>query len=110
MSWRGTLTYAHPSLLTLPTLSVLVPLPSPSAPVLPARRLLTFARPGSPAARRFNKYIQIAARATRNALKEEERLKAEKRGAVTLKWQTWKDGKGSAQVSATPTSAHDTQS
>lgn len=46
----------------------------------------------------FNKYIQIAGRATRNALKEEERLKAEKRNTVTLKWQTWKDGKGSAQV------------
>lgn len=40
----------------------------------------------------------IAARATRQALKEEERLKAEKRGAITLKWQTWQNGKGSAQV------------
>ena len=47
---------------------------------------------------RFNKYISIAARATRQALKEEERLKADKRGTVTLKWQTWKEGKGSAQV------------
>lgn len=48
----------------------------------------------------FNKYISIAARATRQALKEEERLAADKRNPVTLKWQTWKDGKGSAQVSA----------
>ncbi|KAK4056095.1 hypothetical protein OIO90_002826 [Microbotryomycetes sp. JL221] len=43
----------------------------------------------------FNKYIQIAARATRQALKEEERLKAERRGDITLKFQTWKDGKSS---------------
>jgi F-type H+-transporting ATPase subunit epsilon len=47
---------------------------------------------------RFNKYIQIAARATRQALKEEERLKADKRGTISLKWQTWKDGKGGVQV------------
>ncbi|KDE06269.1 hypothetical protein MVLG_03428 [Microbotryum lychnidis-dioicae p1A1 Lamole] len=44
----------------------------------------------------FNKYIQIAGRATRQALKEEERVKAERRGDITLKWQTWKNGKASA--------------
>lgn len=48
---------------------------------------------------RFNKYVQIAARATRQGLKEEERLKAEKRGAVSLKWQEWKAGRGGVQVS-----------
>ncbi|ORY88648.1 mitochondrial ATP synthase epsilon chain-domain-containing protein [Leucosporidium creatinivorum] len=42
----------------------------------------------------FNKYISIAARATRSALKEEQRAIADKRGTVTLKWQTWKEGKG----------------
>lgn len=47
----------------------------------------------------FNKYIAVASRATRSALKEEARVNADKRGVVTLKWQTWKDGKGSAQVS-----------
>ncbi|GAA5981927.1 hypothetical protein JCM5350_006567 [Sporobolomyces pararoseus] len=43
----------------------------------------------------FNKYIQVAARATRQALKEEERLAAEKRGVVTLKYQQWSQGKPS---------------
>lgn len=47
---------------------------------------------------RYNKFIQIAARATRAGLKEEERLKADKRNAVTLKWQSWKEGKGGPQV------------
>lgn len=74
------------------------PVPHPSAPISPpALRLL---HPFSLLAiSSFNKAIQVAARATRTALKEEERLLAEKRGAVTLKWQTWENGKGSAQVS-----------
>jgi len=49
--------------------------------------------------RRFNKYIQVAGRATRQALKEEQRLAAEKRGTVTLKMQQWKDGKAGTAVS-----------
>ena len=53
---------------------------------------------------RYNKFIQIAARATRAGLKEEERLKADKRNAVTLKWQSWKDGKGGPQVRPLPCS------
>ncbi|BGP53139.1 hypothetical protein JCM8202v2_000698 [Rhodotorula sphaerocarpa] len=41
----------------------------------------------------FNKYIQVAARATRQALKEEQRVAAERRAAVTLKVQRWENGK-----------------
>ncbi|KAG0655028.1 hypothetical protein C6P46_001274 [Rhodotorula mucilaginosa] len=41
----------------------------------------------------FNKYISVAARATRQALKEEQRLAAERRAAVTLKVQHWENGK-----------------
>lgn len=47
----------------------------------------------------FNKYIQVAARATRQALKEEERVAAEKRGTITLKYQKWAEGKPSTAVS-----------
>lgn len=47
----------------------------------------------------FQKYVQVAGRATRQALKEEERLKSEKRGTISLKWQEWKDGKGGVQAS-----------
>ena len=46
----------------------------------------------------FNKYTQIAARALRNSLKEEERVKAEKRGLTALRYQRWENGKGGEQV------------
>ncbi|PWN93336.1 hypothetical protein FA10DRAFT_282988 [Acaromyces ingoldii] len=41
----------------------------------------------------YNRYTSICARATRQALKEEERVKAERRGAQALRFQEWKDGK-----------------
>ncbi|CBQ69893.1 related to atp synthase epsilon chain, mitochondrial [Sporisorium reilianum SRZ2] len=43
----------------------------------------------------FNKYTAICARATRQALKEEERAAAERRGYMALRYQEWKDGKAS---------------
>ena len=49
--------------------------------------------------RSFNKYISIAARATVQALKEEPRVKAERRmSEMTLRYQTWNAGKPSEQV------------
>ena len=51
--------------------------------------------------RRFNKYISVAARATRQALKEEQRLAAERRAAVTLKVQHWENGKAGPSVRPT---------
>jgi F-type H+-transporting ATPase subunit epsilon len=47
----------------------------------------------------YNKYTQVAARAVRSALKEPERIKAEKRAEVTLKKQTWSKGEPSESVS-----------
>lgn len=49
---------------------------------------------------RYNKYTSICARATRQALKEEERVKADKRGFMALRYQEWKDGKAGENVSA----------
>lgn len=50
---------------------------------------------------RYNRYTSICARATRQALKEEERVKAERRGAQALRFQEWKDGKAGDMVSFT---------
>lgn len=50
---------------------------------------------------RYNKYASICARATRQALKEEERVKADRRGEMALRYQQWKDGKAGEQVSLT---------
>ncbi|KAF8889880.1 mitochondrial ATP synthase epsilon chain-domain-containing protein [Infundibulicybe gibba] len=46
----------------------------------------------------FNKYSQIAARAVRSSLKEEQRVAAEKRGLTALRYQHWEDGKGGQQT------------
>jgi len=46
----------------------------------------------------FNKYVSVAARATRQALKEEQRVAAERRAAVTLKVQKWENGKAGTAV------------
>ncbi|KAA1469310.1 hypothetical protein DENSPDRAFT_746614, partial [Dentipellis sp. KUC8613] len=46
----------------------------------------------------YNKFTQIAARAVRQSLKEEERLAAEKRGLTVLRYQHWENGKGGEQV------------
>lgn len=47
----------------------------------------------------FNKYTQIASRAVRQGLKESERVNAEKRAAVGIKYQMWEQGQGGEQVS-----------
>lgn len=47
---------------------------------------------------RYNKYTQIAARAVRQSLKENERVVAEKRGLTALRYQHWEGGKGGEQV------------
>jgi F-type H+-transporting ATPase subunit epsilon len=47
---------------------------------------------------RYNKYTQIAARAVRQSLKENERVAAEKRGLTALRYQHWENGKGGEQV------------
>ncbi len=49
--------------------------------------------------RRYNRYASICARAVRNSLKEEQRVKAERRGEMSLRYQQWKDGKAGEQVS-----------
>ncbi|KAI0797526.1 mitochondrial ATP synthase epsilon chain-domain-containing protein [Abortiporus biennis] len=50
----------------------------------------------------FNKYSQIAARAVRQSLKEEERVAAEKRGVTILRYQKWENGVGGQQVFLNP--------
>lgn len=47
---------------------------------------------------RYNKYTQIAARAVRLSLKENERVAAEKRGLTSVRYQHWEGGKGGEQV------------
>ena len=54
---------------------------------------------------RYNKYTQIAARALRASLKEEERVVAEKRGLTILRYQRWEKGQGGPQVRAPPSPA-----
>ncbi|PGH18871.1 hypothetical protein AJ79_00287 [Helicocarpus griseus UAMH5409] len=41
----------------------------------------------------YNRYLAIAARAVRRSLKEEPRLKAERRGQMDLKFAKWENGK-----------------
>jgi F-type H+-transporting ATPase subunit epsilon len=53
---------------------------------------------------RYNKYTQIAARAVRQSLKEDERVAAEKRGLTALRYQHWESGKGGEQVRLLPPS------
>lgn len=51
-----------------------------------------------------NSYIQfsqICARTLRNALKEQARLAADKRGVTTIRFQKWENGKGGQQVGYT---------
>jgi hypothetical protein len=40
----------------------------------------------------YNKYLQIAARVIRKSLKEEARIKAEKRGPLELRYVKWEVG------------------
>jgi len=50
----------------------------------------------------YNKYAQIAARALRQSLKENERVLAEKRGVTLLRYQQWENGQGGQQVYLNP--------
>ncbi|GAA95626.1 hypothetical protein E5Q_02281 [Mixia osmundae IAM 14324] len=50
----------------------------------------------------FNKWISITARATRQALKEDARVKAERRGDISLRYQEWKAGKAGEQTWVKP--------
>ncbi|KAI1788368.1 mitochondrial ATP synthase epsilon chain-domain-containing protein [Ganoderma leucocontextum] len=50
----------------------------------------------------YNKYTQIAARALRASLKEEERVAAEKRGLTILRYQRWENGQGGSQTFLNP--------
>lgn len=42
-----------------------------------------------PVARSYNKYLAVAARVVRRSLKDEPRLKAERRGQFELKFAKW---------------------
>ncbi|KAI0636531.1 mitochondrial ATP synthase epsilon chain-domain-containing protein [Trametes polyzona] len=55
----------------------------------------------------FNKYSQIAARALRSSLKEEERVAAEKRGLTILRYQRWENGQGGPQTYLIPPAESD---
>jgi len=50
----------------------------------------------------FNKYSQIAARALRQSLKENQRVSAEKRGLTAVRYQRWENGQGGEQVFLNP--------
>lgn len=46
----------------------------------------------------FNKFTSVAARAVRSSYKEDLRVAAEKRGLTSVRYQTWENGVGGAQV------------
>jgi len=46
----------------------------------------------------YSKYTTVAARATRQALKETERAEAERRAYQALRYQEWKNGEASEHV------------
>ncbi|PBK93258.1 hypothetical protein ARMGADRAFT_1165489 [Armillaria gallica] len=50
----------------------------------------------------FNKYSEIAARAVRASLKEDQRVLAEKRGLTALRYQKWENSQGGQQVLLKP--------
>ncbi|PVG02905.1 hypothetical protein CPB86DRAFT_724276 [Serendipita vermifera] len=54
----------------------------------------------------YNHFSQVCARALRNAMKEQARLAAEKRGVTTLRYQKWENGKGGQQTYLNPQSEH----
>ncbi|EGP84058.1 unnamed protein product [Zymoseptoria tritici ST99CH_1A5] len=41
----------------------------------------------------YNRYLAVASRVVRRSLKEEQRLKAEKRGEIDLRFAKWENGK-----------------
>ncbi|KAF5323770.1 hypothetical protein D9619_012936 [Psilocybe cf. subviscida] len=46
----------------------------------------------------YNKYASVTAKALRAALKEEERVLAEKRGLTATRFQKWENGVGGQQT------------
>ncbi|SHO75799.1 Uncharacterized protein MSYG_0132 [Malassezia sympodialis ATCC 42132] len=46
----------------------------------------------------YSKYTTVAARATRQALKETERAEAERRAYQALRYQEWKNGEASDHI------------
>ncbi|WVQ84144.1 hypothetical protein IAT38_006291 [Cryptococcus sp. DSM 104549] len=50
----------------------------------------------------WNKYTQIASRALRQALSEGDRVAAEKRAAIGVRYQLWENGKGGEQTYVVP--------
>jgi len=41
----------------------------------------------------YNRYLAVASRVVRRSLKEEQRVKAERRGEMELKFAKWENGK-----------------
>ncbi|EDP43788.1 hypothetical protein MGL_2001 [Malassezia globosa CBS 7966] len=50
----------------------------------------------------YSKYTQVAARAVRQSLKETERVEAERRAFQALRYQEWKNGEASENISLAP--------
>ncbi|WVQ97951.1 hypothetical protein IAU59_005071 [Kwoniella sp. CBS 9459] len=50
----------------------------------------------------WNKYTQIASRALRQALTETDRVAAEKRAAIGVRYQLWENGQGGEQNYVVP--------
>jgi hypothetical protein len=93
---RGSLSRHHPQLLFLINQQCRLPPGDNSSRIVPF--LISTAGIDCLYKIRYNKYTQIAARAVRLSLKENERLAAEKRGLTALRYQHWESGKGGEQV------------
>nr|XP_019047311.1 hypothetical protein I302_03920 [Kwoniella bestiolae CBS 10118]OCF26241.1 hypothetical protein I302_03920 [Kwoniella bestiolae CBS 10118] len=50
----------------------------------------------------WNKYTQVASRALRQALSETDRVAAEKRAAIGVRYQLWENGQGGEQKYVVP--------
>ncbi|OCF58928.1 hypothetical protein L486_03421 [Kwoniella mangroviensis CBS 10435] len=50
----------------------------------------------------WNKYTQVASRALRQALTETDRVAAEKRAAIGVRYQLWENGQGGEQKYVVP--------
>ncbi|EMF15449.1 uncharacterized protein SEPMUDRAFT_147336 [Sphaerulina musiva SO2202] len=47
----------------------------------------------------YNRYLAVASRVVRRSLKEDQRLKAERRGEMDLRFAKWENGKQQEVVS-----------
>lgn len=56
----------------------------------------------------YNRYASVAGSALRNALKPDQKLKAARRGDMTLKYQNWKEGEALESVRYVPCAARGT--